>query len=69
MRAACPLSSSDHLAHPPHGGWVFVSKKGTHMNETICLLAVPLVVIGMLIELGLWTYAIFKALTPQKEEM
>lgn len=39
------------------------------MNETICLLAVPLVILGMLIELSLWTYAILKALTPQKEEM
>lgn len=39
------------------------------MNETICLLAIPFVVLGMLIELSLWAYAILKALTPQKEEM
>ena len=39
------------------------------MNETICLLAVPFVILGMLVELSLWIYAIFKALTPQKEEM
>lgn len=39
------------------------------MNETICILAIPLVGLGMLIELSLWAYAIFKALTPQKEEM
>ena len=64
------MSSSDTLTPIFHTeDRLFVSKKGTHMNETICLLAIPFVVLGMLIELSLWAYAILKALTPQKEEM